>query len=78
MQSQVRWHGYDPDTTIVTVTPREGETVWRTEDIVRTIEDQGDSIALVWLSGLGELRAHVLLFYVDYYYRGALWHWTLV
>ena len=45
---------------------------------MRTIEEQGDSIALVWLAGLGELRAHVLLFYVGHYYRGALWHWTLV
>lgn len=59
VQSQVRWHGYDPDTTIVTVTPREGETVWRTEDIVRTIEEQGDSIALVWLAGVHYGTGHL-------------------
>ena len=70
MQSQVRWHGYDPDQAILKVSPREvracvamcccelcvcvhvqGELLWRTEDIVKAIEEHGDSLALVYFSG---------------------------
>ena len=29
----------------------QGEHVWRTEDVVKLIEEQGDDIALVWLPG---------------------------
>ncbi len=29
----------------------QGEHFWRTEDVVQLIEEQGDSVALVWLPG---------------------------
>ncbi len=29
----------------------QGEHFWRTDDVVKLIEEQGDSIALVWLPG---------------------------
>ncbi len=29
----------------------QGEHFWRTEDVVKLIEEQGDSVALVWLPG---------------------------
>ena len=32
--------------------PFQGEHIWRTEDIINIIEEQGDSIALVWLPGM--------------------------
>jgi kynureninase len=52
VQSQVRWHGYDPKSSIVYAKIRETETVWRDEDIVDLIEEMGDTIALVFLSGV--------------------------
>ena len=52
MESQVRWHGYDPATAIIEVTPRTGEDTLRTEDILQIIEREGDSIALVMFGGV--------------------------
>lgn len=52
MESQVRWHGLDPAEALLEVAPREGEPTLRTEDIVKTIEREGDSIALVLFGGV--------------------------
>lgn len=52
MESQVRWHGYDPATAIIEVAPRPGENTLHTEDIVQVIEQEGDSIALVMFGGV--------------------------
>ena len=45
--SQIRFHGYAPSTDLLELTPREGESTLRNEDIVETIEREGESIALV-------------------------------
>ncbi|KAJ7389149.1 hypothetical protein OS493_033235 [Desmophyllum pertusum] len=52
VQSHIRFHGYDPAKAIIEATPREGEELLRTEDILSIIEDQGDAIALVLFSGV--------------------------
>lgn len=52
MESQVRFHGYDPDKAIIELKPRKGETLLRTEDIVELIEQNSNEIALVMLSGV--------------------------
>jgi kynureninase len=52
LQSQINFHGYDPETSLVEINPREGETIVRTEDIEEYIEREGDSIALVMFSGV--------------------------
>lgn len=52
MESQVRWHGYDPTTSIIEIAPRPGEDTLRTEDIVQIIEREGDSVALVMFGGV--------------------------
>ena len=52
IESQVRFHGFDPENAIVEIHPRQGETVLRTEDITETIKSQGDSIALVLFGGV--------------------------
>ncbi len=52
MESQVRWHGYDPATAIIEVAPRPGEDTLRTEDILQIIEQEGDSVALVMFGGV--------------------------
>ena len=52
LESQVRFHGYDPAEAIVEVAPRPGEDTLRTEDIIRVIEEQGDHTALVLFGGV--------------------------
>lgn len=52
VETQIRFHGYEPSTSLIQLYPREGETTLRTEDIIATIEKEGDSIALVLLSGV--------------------------
>ena len=51
-ESQVRYHGLDPETSIIEVSPREGEHSIRTEDIVDTINAHGTSVALVLFGGV--------------------------
>ncbi|KAJ2726133.1 Kynureninase (L-kynurenine hydrolase) [Coemansia sp. Benny D115] len=51
-ESQAELHGLDPASTLVLLTPRTGEHTLRTEDILRTIDEQGDEIAVLMLSGI--------------------------
>lgn len=50
--SQARFHGYEPNDAIVTLRPRDGEDIIRTEDIERYLVTRGDEIALVMLGGV--------------------------
>lgn len=52
VETQVRWHGFDPADAIVELNPRPGEDTLRTEDILQTIENEGDKTALVLLGGV--------------------------
>ncbi|RZK56530.1 MAG: kynureninase [Pedobacter sp.] len=52
IESQVRFHGFDPADAIIEVAPREGECTLRTEDIVKSIEENCDEIALVLFGGV--------------------------
>lgn len=52
LETQVRWHGFDPAEAIVEVAPRPGEDTLRTEDIVSTIEKEGAKTALVLFGGV--------------------------
>ncbi len=52
MESQVRYHGFDPEEAIIEVKPRKGECLLLTEDIVSTIDANKDSVALVLFGGL--------------------------
>jgi len=52
VQSQIRFHGFDPASALLELTPREGESFLRDEDIVSLIEREGPSIALILLGGV--------------------------
>ncbi|MFK7808085.1 MAG: kynureninase [Saprospiraceae bacterium] len=52
MESQARFHGFDPEEAIIEVAPREGEETLRTADILETINEHGSSIALLMFSGV--------------------------
>lgn len=45
--SQIRFHGFDPATSLIELTPREGEFCLRDEDIDSVIAREGDAIALI-------------------------------
>jgi kynureninase len=52
IESQVRFHGYEPDDAIIEVFPRHGEYTLRTEDIIKAINDNADDLALVLFAGI--------------------------
>ena len=52
MESQVRFHGLDPKDTIIEIFPRDGEVTLRTEDIIQTIDQNKNELALVLFGGI--------------------------
>lgn len=52
LETQARYHGYDPQQAVIEVMPREGEHTIRTEDICAVIREHGDSVALVLFGGV--------------------------
>jgi len=52
VESQLRFHHLEPGDSLIELTPREGEATLRTDDILETIEREGESIALVMLGGV--------------------------
>lgn len=52
LESQIRFHGFDPREAIVEAKPRTGEHHLRMEDIVALVEQHRDSLALVYMGGV--------------------------
>ena len=52
METQVKWHGFDPADAIVEVAPRAGEETLRSEDIIETIKRHGEETAVVMFGGV--------------------------
>jgi len=52
IESQARFHGFNPDDAIIEIKPRDGEHIIHHEDIIKTIQEHADSIALVIFSGV--------------------------
>jgi kynureninase len=52
VESQIKFHGLNPDESMLLAKPRKGEETIRTEDILQLIESQGDEIALIMLPGV--------------------------
>jgi kynureninase len=50
--SQIRWHGFDPATTLIEVKPRPGEELLRAEDVEARIGEEGAGLALVLWPGV--------------------------
>ncbi len=60
VESQIRMHGFDPATALVTVDPRDGEETLRRDDIVAAIHEHGPDLALVLLPGVQYYTGQVL------------------
>lgn len=52
VESQMKCHGLDPRQFLIELAPREGESTLRTEDIVATIDEYDDQIAMILLGGV--------------------------
>ena len=52
LETQAQFHGFDPDDAIIEVAPRDGERLIRYEDIVSAIEENADSLALLFFGGV--------------------------
>ncbi len=59
LESQVKLHGLHPDEAIIEVSPREGEHIVRTADILETISKHKDSIAVVMFGGVNYYSGQV-------------------
>lgn len=59
VESQIRFHGLDPETELIKVYPREGEVTLRDEDILAKIEECGDELALVMFGGVNYYTGQV-------------------
>ncbi len=59
-ESQIRQRGFDPATSLITIGPRDGESVLRTDDIVATIAEHGEELCLVLLPGVQYYTGQVL------------------
>lgn len=58
-ETQVKDYGFNPDEIIIEVKPRQGEYAIRTEDILSTIKEHGDSVAIVFFSGINYYTGQV-------------------
>ncbi|MFV0542469.1 MAG: kynureninase [Marinicella pacifica] len=58
--SQVDWHGLDVDNDLLLLKPRKGEDTLRTDDILSTIDQYADELALILLPGVQYYTGQVL------------------
>ncbi|MGB5238949.1 MAG: kynureninase [Flavobacteriaceae bacterium] len=59
INSQVKFHGFDPISAVIELKKRKGEHYWRTEDILAKIEEAGEELALVLIGGVNYYNGQV-------------------
>ena len=59
LETQVRYHGFDPRDAIVEISPREGEWTIRTEDILEAVDANADQLALLFFGGVNYFTGQV-------------------
>jgi len=62
VESQIKYHGYSVESSLIKLIPRDGESAIRTEDIETIIEREGDKIALIMLGGVNYYTGQVFDF----------------
>ncbi len=60
LQSQLRYHGFDPAEALIEVRKRPGEHAWHTDDFLSAITAHADELALVLLGGVNYYNGQVL------------------
>jgi len=59
LQSQVKFHGFDPKEALIEIEPHTGEYHIREEDIYKAIEQNKDSLALIMIGGVNYFSGQV-------------------
>lgn len=59
LQSQVKFHGFNPKEALIELEPREGEYHLRHEDILKAIDDNKDALALIMIGGVNYFSGQV-------------------
>ena len=59
LQSQVKFHGFEPSDALIELAPREGEYNVRHEDILMAIEKNKDSLSLIMIGGVNYFSGQV-------------------
>jgi kynureninase len=62
VESQIKHHGFLPESSLIKLRPRDGESAIRTEDIAAIIAAEGDEIALIMLGGVNYYTGQVFDF----------------
>ena len=52
VQSQLEFHGYDPEACLIEWTPRAGENLLHLQDLETILDEQGEEIALILIGGV--------------------------
>ncbi|MGC3948489.1 MAG: kynureninase [Chryseolinea sp.] len=52
LETQLKWHGLNPVDALIEIAPRPGEFTLHTSDIVKAINENADSLALVLIGGV--------------------------
>ena len=52
VESQIKLHGFNPKECLVELTPRNGEKILRTDDILKTIDENADELCTILLGGV--------------------------
>lgn len=60
LQSQLRFHGLNPETDLIEVKKSPGQHSWQTSDFLEAIEKNHDELALVFLGGVNYYNGQVL------------------
>ena len=59
IESQIKFHGFDPELALIEVHPRAGELCIRHEDILNSIEANKDELSLVLIGGVNYLTGQL-------------------
>ena len=59
VQSQIKFHGFEIEKSLIELAPKENETCLRIEDIEKTLIENADEIALILLSGVNYYTGQV-------------------
>lgn len=59
VESQIRFHGFDPTTSLIEIGPRPGESTIRMEDLEACLRAEGSTVALVLLPGVNYYTGQV-------------------
>jgi len=62
VESQIKYHGFSPETSLIKLVPRQGESGVQTEDIQSIIKREGSEVALIMLGGVNYYTGQVFNF----------------